>query len=135
MSAEKHIELLLAEKAAEAGDAEAQARCGDLCLNGNGEDILVSRRMAHHWYMEAAKQGHVRAQLLCGEYCYNRYYPIRDSARAALQKAEALQWYEKAAEQGHDHGVVACANMYREGKGTPVDLEKARYWADRIARD
>ena len=28
--AEKHIELLLAEKAAEAGDAEAQARCGDL---------------------------------------------------------------------------------------------------------
>ena len=54
---------------------------------------------------------------------------------AALLKAEALQWYEKAAEQGHDHGVVACASMYREGKGTPVDLEKARYWADRIARD
>lgn len=84
--AEKHIELLLAEKAAEAGDAEAQSRCGDLYLNGNGEDILVSRRMAHHWYMEAAKQGHVRAQLLCGEYYYNRYYPIRDSARAHYKK-------------------------------------------------
>lgn len=135
LRAEKYIELLLAEKAALTGDAEAQAKCGDMYMSGNGEDILVSQRMAHHWYMEAAKQGHVRSQLLCGEYYYNRYYPIRDSARAALLKAEALQWYEKAAEQGHDHGVVACASMYREGKGTPVDLEKARYWADRIARD
>ncbi|MGN0284684.1 MAG: tetratricopeptide repeat protein, partial [Segatella copri] len=134
LRAEKYIELLLAEKAALTGDAEAQAKCGDMYMSGNGEDILVSQRMAHHWYMEAAKQGHVRSQLLCGEYYYNRYYPIRDSARAALLKAEALQWYEKAAEQGNAQAQFCCGNMYYRGEGMDEpDFEKAFYWYEKAA--
>lgn len=44
--AEKYIELLLAEKAAETGDAEAQAKCGDMYMSGNGESGLINRRKA-----------------------------------------------------------------------------------------
>ena len=46
LRAEKYIELLLAEKAAETGDAEAQAKCGDMYMSGNGESGLINRRKA-----------------------------------------------------------------------------------------
>lgn len=102
--AEKYIELLLAEKAAEAGDAEAQARCGDLYLNGNGEDILVSRRMAHHWYMEAAKQGHGNAQYALGE--------MYMCGGVEADDEKAVYWYKKAAQQGVYEAMDALVKVY-----------------------
>ncbi|MES1151268.1 MAG: hypothetical protein ABUL54_05185, partial [Dongia sp.] len=42
--------------------------------------------------------------------------------------ARSLYWFEKAANQGCWTAYAATALMYRDGKGTGVDLGKAYMW-------
>lgn len=42
--------------------------------------------------------------------------------------ALALKWLSVSAEGGHRDGQIELAKMYRLGRGTDVNLEKAIYW-------
>jgi TPR repeat protein len=42
--------------------------------------------------------------------------------------ARSLYWFEKAADQGCFGAYAAVSSLYRDGKGTSVDLGKAYMW-------
>lgn len=111
-------------KAAEAGDREAQFRCGDLYQyeDKSGE---FDEEKAMYWYEKAAKQGHAEAQLSCG-----RMYENGKGTEENLEKA--LYWFEKAAAQGSADAMFDIGFIY-EIEMEPKDLEKALYWYEKAA--
>ena len=127
--AEKHIELLLAEKAAEAGDAEAQARCGDMYMSGNGESGLINRRKALFFYKKAAEQGNVHAQFQCGD--------MDSHGISSRDRLMTREWFEQAAMQGDAEAQCRCGDMYFQGipgETDETDLKKAFDWYKKSRR-
>lgn len=78
-------------RTAEQGDAEAQARLGDMYYNG--EDVAQDYAAAAEWYLRAAGQGNATAQFHLG----NMY---RVGLGVHQDQAEASQWLTRAAAQG-----------------------------------
>ncbi len=115
-------------KAAEAGDREAQFRCGDL-YQDEEKSGQFDKEKAMYWYEKAAKQGHVEAQRR-----YGLAYYIGWGEDGITDKEEAFYWYGKAAEQGHAEAQYHYGSMYEYGNGTEEDLEKAVYWYKKAAR-
>lgn len=103
--AEKYIELLLAEKAAETGDAEAQCRCGDMYFQGiPGETDETDLKKAFDWYKKAAEQGHGNAQYALGE--------MYMCGGVEADDEKAVYWYKKAAQQGVYEAMDALVKVY-----------------------
>ena len=46
---------------------------------------------------------------------------------------ESFRYYALSADQGDTIGETNLGICYRDGKGTEVDLGKARYWFERVA--
>lgn len=111
-------------KAAEAGNREAQFRCGELYQyeDKSGE---FDEEKAMYWYEKAAKQGHAEAQL-----SYGRMYVNGRGTEEDLEKA--LYWFEKAAAQGSADAMFDIGFIY-EIEMEPKDLEKALYWYEKAA--
>ncbi len=86
--------------AAEAGSAEAQARYGQMLLDGDG--VEQDARQALHWFERAAGQDHVEAINMVGR-CHDLGWgtPV-DNARAAA-------WFQAAALRGLDWGMYNYA--------------------------
>ena len=61
-----------------------------------------------------AEQGDADAQFVLGLFYYNQG-----------NFEEAVKWYQKAAEQNNPAALNSLASCYRDGKGVPVDREKA----------
>lgn len=116
-------------KAAEAGDREAQFRCGDLYQyeDKSGE---FDEEKAMYWYEKAAKQGHAEAQYRYG-LAYDTGWGADEDEVTDVESA--FYWYGKAAEQGHAEAQLSCGRMYENGKGTEENLEKALYWFEKAA--
>ena len=77
-----------AQRDAEAGNADAQFKLGEMYDMGDGvpQDFAEARR----WWEKAAEQGHAKAQVSLGEmYAIGRGVP--------QDYAEARRWYGKAA--------------------------------------
>jgi uncharacterized protein len=72
-------------------------------------------------FLRLAKIGHPEAQRLMGFVYYAGQGVPQDYARA-------LYWFEKAADQGCFSAYAAVSSLYRDGKGTAVDLGKAYMW-------
>ena len=72
-------------------------------------------------FMRLAKIGHPEAERLMGVVYYLGQGVPQDYARS-------LYWFEKAADQGCFGAYGATATLYRDGKGTAVDLGKAYMW-------
>jgi len=101
---------------AERGDAEAQARLGDMFARGDG--VFVSSSKSIRWYWACAEQGHDRAQFRIGSY----YWVARDYA-------EAARWFLAAAEQGNKIAQYRLASMYKNGEGVAQnDFEAVRWY-------
>jgi TPR repeat protein len=64
----------------------------------------------------------------------NSYF--RDAARAVARQdyAYAVQVYEQLIKSGHSYALVQLAQMYAEGKGTPVDIDRAQELLDRAEK-
>lgn len=137
------------EKAAEAGNARAAWKLGDLLQPYASEQ-------AHDWYQKAAAGGELRAALRLGD-----YYRERDPAKArtyyqaatALGEAEAhyklaellrasdpaaaRAWYRKAALTNYDStksdakAATALGDIYRHGENVPQNLTEAYSWYSR----
>jgi TPR repeat protein len=106
------------EKAALAGDAEAQLRLG-LQLGEAGHDAAVVGQ-SRLWLREAAQQGHVLAQYELGRSYADSSYPNRNPPRA-------VKWLTRAAQQGHAGAWLALGNLYASGAvGVLQDLSLAR---------
>jgi hypothetical protein len=77
------------QKAAEQGNASAQANLGYMYERGDG--VAQDDTVAVKWYRQAAEQGHASAQNNLGNIYYNGKGVTKDDA-------QALKWYRQAAE-------------------------------------
>ncbi|MBI5622696.1 MAG: SEL1-like repeat protein [Elusimicrobia bacterium] len=145
----------LAEPAAKAGDAAAQATLGTLYLHGQGveRDYAASAK----WFRLSAEQGNAGAQNGLAWMYQNGFGVKLDLAEAgrwylksaqggyewgqngagwALQNGwgfkkdsvEAAKWFRKAAEQGNAGGQHGLGNLYQIGEGVEQDSVEAAKW-------
>lgn len=113
------------EKAAEAGDAEAQFKLGALYANGKG--VKQDSKAAAQWLRKSAKQGMAPAQTLLG-WCY------AGGNGVSQNPGEAIEWYSKAAEQGDTDAMSSLADLYLEGQpGIERNIKQALNWYEKAA--
>lgn len=110
--------------AAASGSLDAQARLGQLLLDGHG--IQRDPSLALRWFGIAAAGGHVAARNMLGR-CLHMGWGC------AIDLAGAAQHYRLAAEQGDDWGCYNYANMLAKGWGVAVDCGAALAWYRRAA--
>ncbi|KEA64826.1 hypothetical protein ADIMK_1279 [Marinobacterium lacunae] len=93
---------------ADAGDAEAQNRVGEMYEFGQGVKRDIDA--AFSWYQKSADQGNVTAWHNLGR-CYNFGTGVEQNY------ATAEQWYRKAAEQGHQDAMFFLGTLYATNHG------------------
>ena len=111
------------QKAAEAGDAKAQNKLGDMYYYG--KVIAKDEVKAIEWYTKSAEQGYAAAQTNLG-------WMYKNGKGVTKDIFKAMDWYTKAAEQGNTFAQNALGSMYRDGK---VVANNAVYYGKIIARD
>jgi uncharacterized protein len=108
---------------AEAGDAEAQYRLGNMYFEGADEE--VSSAMAYHWLNCAAEQDHPEA-------CYRLAMGLDERRNNEERKALLI----KAAELGSADAQCALGTHYATGDWPwpcPVDLTESAKWYGKAA--
>lgn len=105
---------------AEQGDADVQARLGDIYL-ARGDTTIRNHGKAARWFRAAAEQGHARAQSNLGV-MYDGGLGVRRNP------AEAARWYRAAAIQGLGVAQFSLGKMYARGNGVPRDDLTALVW-------
>jgi Sel1 repeat len=106
-------------KAAEQGDADAQAKLGSSYYIGQGVPRNYSQ--AFYWYSKAAEQGDPLAQSNLGVMYHNGQGVPQDDAKA-------VAWSHKAAEQGDADAQNNLGASYYHGQGLPQDYGQAYFW-------
>lgn len=101
---------------ASAGNAEAQARLGQIYLDGCGVDRDAPQAL--NWFRLAAAQGHATAINGVGSCLENAWGTPPDFPAAATN-------YRLAAEAGLAVAQYNYASLLRTGKGLPRDMEQA----------
>ena len=96
------------------------AHLGDLYRTGSG--VKLDKKKAERLYRMAADRGDAHAQGYLGL--------LLDSEQ---KHEEAFRYYALAANQGETFSETDLGGYYMDGKGTEVDLGKARYWFERAA--
>ncbi|EGB12549.1 hypothetical protein AURANDRAFT_35793 [Aureococcus anophagefferens] len=109
-------------RAVELGDVDAMAFLGEMYDAEDGEGVKLDKKKAERLYRAAADRGDAHAQNNLGVllYCEKKF-------------EEAVRYYALAANQGYTDGEYNLGCWYRDGKGTEVDVGKARYWFERAA--
>lgn len=98
--------------AAEAGSAEAQARFGQMLLDGDG--LAPDAPQAVTWFERAARAGHREAANMVGR-CYDLGWGV------AVDKRQAAAWFRQAAARGLPHAKYNYATLLALGEGVPED--------------
>ncbi len=111
-------------KAAEQGNALAQANLGVMYRNGYG--VEQNDNEAVKWYCKAAEQGGAMGQGNLG-FMYDKGYGVQQDYH------EAVKWYRKAAEQGNATGQANLGFMYDKGFGVQQDYHEAMKWYRKAA--
>ncbi|WP_213881553.1 tetratricopeptide repeat protein [Pseudomonas sp. dw_358] len=143
-----------------AGNVEAQARLGQLLLDGHG--ITKDGALALRWFRIAAAAGHLAAINMTGRCleqgwgctadlagaaaCYHRsavggldwgqynFANLLGQGRGvARDMAQALVWYQRAADQGHAKAMNLVGRFHEEGWEVEQDLDMAFAWFQRSA--
>ena len=104
------------KKAADVGDASAQATLGDIFVDQNLGRLDYDQAVT--WYQKAADQG-----LREGEFGLGSRYLLGQGVPQDLE--EAKRWLTPAADQGHPYAQLLLANMLEEGQGGPADVVAA----------
>ncbi|EGB03488.1 hypothetical protein AURANDRAFT_14373, partial [Aureococcus anophagefferens] len=107
-------------RAVELGDVEAMVFLGEFYEHGSG--VKLDKKKAERLYRMAADRGDAVAQNNVGILLYSEQ-----------RFEEAFRYYALSADQGYTGGESNLACCYRDGRGTEVDLGKARYWFQRAA--
>jgi hypothetical protein len=107
-------------RAVELGNVDAMAFLGEMYMWGLG--VKLDKKKAERLFRMAVDRGDADAQtsLAC----------LLDSQE---KFEEAFPYFVLAANQGYTDGELNLGCCYRFGKGTEVDLGKARYWLERAA--
>jgi TPR repeat protein len=143
------------QKAAAAGDSEANMRLGDLFFTGDGGERNLFE--AFKYYRNAAQLKNPKAYFKMG-YCYERGHGVGQSNQDAVywyQKGvdagdlncianmarfyengvtvekdpvKAAQLYQIAAEQGEAFSQLSLGSLYRTGSGVKKDMVEAYRW-------
>ena len=114
----------LLQKAAEAGDADAMGRLGQ--LYSDGPALYRDYAQARERFQQAAQAGNASAMNHLGQlYLYGWGVP-QDSA-------QARQWYQKAAEGGDSEAMYGLGWLYEHGWGGGKDFTLARRWYQKAA--
>lgn len=116
------------QKAAEAGNAEAQFNLGRIYLRGEGStgvafvrDVPRDIAKAVEWFQKAAMQGNVNAQCDLGM-LFKLGLGVKEDAK------RAFMWLQKAAAQGNDVAQYNLGLMYADGTGVKLNLPRASAW-------
>jgi len=112
------------EKAAELGDASAQAGLGTIFADEKLDRLDYTQ--AVNWYRKAADQG-----LREGELGLGMRYLFGQGVAQDLE--EARRWLTPAANQGHPYAQFLLAKMLESGQGGPVDALAAKKYYESAA--
>ncbi len=113
------------QKAAEAGNAYAQAYMGVSCQTGGG-GMAKDLAKAAEWFEKAAKQGNAHAQFYLA-----RLYEGGNGVEKNINKAAEL--YGKAANGGMPTAQFAYALNLSRGEGVERNVDEALKWAEKAA--
>lgn len=102
--------------AAQAGSAEAQARFGQMLLDGDG--VGRDPQQAFHWFERAARSGHLEAANMVGR-CYDLGWGVE------VDHVHAAGWFRQAAARGLTWAKYNYATMLALGRGVPEDKAAA----------
>jgi TPR repeat protein len=104
------------KKAADLGDATAQAELGDIFADQKLGRVDYSQAVT--WYRKAAVQGQRE-----GEFGLGARYLLGQGV--APDNDEARRWLTPAANRGHPYAQFLLAKMFEPGGGGPVDAAAA----------
>lgn len=108
------------EKAAYAGNSDAECRMGEYCCDAG--DYAKAR----YWYKRAADRGDGRAMWMQGV--------LRSSEEYGLQNDwKAFQYFQQSAEAGFGWGMYNLAHCYETGSGVQKNLKLAGEWYAKAA--
>lgn len=109
------------------GNPEAQYHLGGLNTVYIG-DIYPNESEMWKWINLSAKNGYAKAQGFLG-----RSYETENNVSGKKDITLAIKWHTLAAEQHDIASIVRLEEIYRKGLlGVEVDLEKAKYWANKL---
>jgi hypothetical protein len=111
-------------KAAEAGEAAAEAQLGAILAAGAG--VAPGWVQAVAWFQKAAEHGDARSQhrlAICHHF----------GSGVAPEPEAALRWYRAAAEQGDAEAQSALGYLYAYGDMVDEDQTQARSWLEKAA--
>ncbi|GHT97104.1 hypothetical protein FACS1894116_14790 [Betaproteobacteria bacterium] len=119
-------DVKLFRKAAEQGNAEAQAQAilGGIYLAGLG--VKQSDSEAFFWISKAAEQGDTDGQSLVG-------HMYREGRGVSQSDTDAAKWFGKAAEQGDSQAQLELGDSFAAGKGVKQSDTEAVEWFRRAA--
>jgi len=103
-------------RAAEAGSAEAQARLGQMLLDGDGVPRNPAEGFA--WFERAAYAGHLEAANMVGR-CYDLGWGV------TVDKGQAAAWFRQAAARGLTWAKYNYATLLALGQGVAEDKPAA----------
>jgi len=112
------------QTAAEQGVAEAQARLGQMRLDGLGASQDPAAAIG--WFRRAAEQGDADGCNMLGRCLENGW-------GAKPDPAEAVRWYRRAADAGHAWAQYNLGHMLLGGLGVERDAAEALAWYRRSA--
>ena len=112
-------EISSLQKAAEAGDTEAEFRLGKAFDDGNG--VAQNDSAAFSWYQKAAEQGSAQAQNAVG-------LMYRTGRGVEQNKELAARWYRKAARQKNATAMFNLGTAYYNGDGVAINDIAAYVW-------
>ena len=102
--------------AAEAGSAEAQARYGQMLLDGDG--VAQDQADGFTWFGRAARTGHLEAANMVGR-CHDLGWGT------PVDKARAAAWFRQAAARGLTWAKYNYATLLALGQGVDLDRPAA----------
>jgi len=106
---------------AQQGDVHAQARLGEMYLNGEG-GVAKDLKEAVYWFSKAADSGLSYAEVQMGHF-------YRDGLGVERNIHKAICWYETAAHQGDITAMLALGDLYSKGwYSVSANKEKAYHW-------
>ncbi|HEY1171968.1 MAG TPA: tetratricopeptide repeat protein [Verrucomicrobiae bacterium] len=112
------------EKAALAGDTEAQLQLGYFYLNPpGGDDVNVTSALK--MFKQAAELGHMEALTALGN--------VYMETRGHIDYAQAMKWHRLAAEKEQPASELAVGWMYFHGYGVERNVILAVEWTERGA--
>ena len=102
---DEEIKLELLKKA-EAGDAKAQFRLGEMYYYD--QSVLQDYNKVIEWFTKSANQGNIDAQFALGDIYHHGLGVAQDYKKAA-------EWFTKAANQGNTHAYITLKKMSEQG--------------------